>query len=59
MNFDVLIFDRYGQKIFEGNEGWDGTFRDKMADPGVYFYKVIMKNNKVETGTVEVIYVNK
>ncbi|MEE3482772.1 MAG: gliding motility-associated C-terminal domain-containing protein [Bacteroidales bacterium] len=57
--FDVLIFDRYGQKIFEGNEGWDGTFRDKMADPGVYFYKVIMKNNKVETGTVEVIYVNK
>ena len=57
--FEVVIFDRYGQKVFEGNEGWDGTFRDKMADPGVYFYKVVMKNNKVETGTVEVIYVNK
>lgn len=53
--FDVVIYDRYGQKVFEGPDGWDGEFRGKMADPGVYYYQVVLKDNKVEKGTIEVI----
>lgn len=55
--FNVVVFDRYGQKIFEGENGWDGRKGSSAAfvDPGVYFYKVVMKNGKVEKGTVEVV----
>ncbi len=55
--FTVVVFDRYGQKIFEGDNGWDGRKGSSavFVDPGVYYYKVIMKNGKVEKGTVEVV----
>ena len=55
--FTVMVFDRYGQKIFEGDNGWYGRKgdSDEFVDPGVYFYKVVMKNGKVEKGTVEVV----
>lgn len=42
--FKMLIFDRYGKKMFETsdiNAGWDGTdFNGQKAIPGVYTYKV-------------------
>ncbi len=55
--FNVMIFDRYGQKIYEGEDGWTGQKGNSSAlvDPGVYYYKVVMKNGKVEKGTVEVV----
>lgn len=55
--FNVVVFDRYGQKVFEGDNGWDGrrTNSQSFVDPGIYFYKVVMKNGKVEKGTVEVV----
>jgi gliding motility-associated-like protein len=44
LNFRV--FDRWGEMIYEAKNfnfndpdvGWDGTFRDKPADPGVYVW---------------------
>ncbi len=36
-----LIYDRWGEKIFETNDmknGWDGTFKGKPCDPGVFVY---------------------
>jgi len=56
--FTVMVFDRYGQKIFEGDNGWYGQKGDskEFVDPGVYFYKVVMKNGRVEKGTVEVVF---
>jgi gliding motility-associated-like protein len=39
--FSVLIFDRWGEKMFEGYEAdfcWDGTFRGKTLDPAVFVY---------------------
>jgi gliding motility-associated-like protein len=39
--FTVLIFDRWGEKVFESNESdfcWDGTFRGKVLDPAVFVY---------------------
>lgn len=34
----VIIFDRLGIIIFEGNDGWDGTRKGKPAPPDTYFY---------------------
>lgn len=52
----VTIFDRYGQKVAEGNNGWDGTLKNgKMADPAVYFYSAVINGNSFK-GTIEVVY---
>ena len=51
----VTIYDRYGQKVFVGKNGWDGTHKGHMADPGVYFYEVVMIDGSIMKGTVEVV----
>jgi gliding motility-associated-like protein len=38
---DFAVYDRWGEKLFETkdkNTGWDGTFRGKPCEPGVYVY---------------------
>jgi len=42
-NYQFSIFNRYGQLVFNTNQpniGWDGKFKDKELDVGVYFYRV-------------------
>lgn len=51
----VTIYDRYGQKVFVGQNGWDGTHKGHRADPGVYFYEVIMIDGSVMRGSVEIV----
>lgn len=37
----LLVFNRWGEKIFESHDlmtGWDGTYRGKEMNPGVYTY---------------------
>jgi len=47
----LFIYNRWGQLIFETNDqtkGWDGTFKGKELESGVYAYKLIItdvKNN--------------
>jgi gliding motility-associated-like protein len=39
---DFKLFNRNGQLIFSTSEprlNWDGTFRDKIVSPGIYFYQ--------------------
>lgn len=41
--FKMQIFSRWGEKIFETSskeDGWDGKFRGKPMDTGVFIYKV-------------------
>lgn len=52
--YEVSIFDRYQQVVFEGPDGWDGTYRGQTATPGTYFYIVKKKDGRVLKGTVEV-----
>lgn len=53
----VVIFDRYGQKVFEGMDGWDGTdYNGRMVDPGVFFYEAVINGVKFK-GTIEVVYI--
>ncbi|HQF49159.1 MAG TPA: gliding motility-associated C-terminal domain-containing protein [Paludibacteraceae bacterium] len=52
--YRVEIYNRYQQMVFEGEDGWDGTYRGQLAEPGTYFYRVFMKDGRVFKGTVEV-----
>jgi gliding motility-associated-like protein len=38
-----MVFDRFGEKVFEStsvNDGWDGTFRGKDMNTGIYVWYV-------------------
>ncbi len=41
-NFSMIIFNRYGQKIFETNDftkGWNGRYLGQVGDQGSYVWK--------------------
>ena len=43
LNFNFMVFNRWGEVIFETDDpysGWDGTFRNKPMNNGVYVYMV-------------------
>jgi gliding motility-associated-like protein len=45
--FSFIIFNRYGQKIFETYEygkGWDGTYKGKAQLTGSYVYRITFTN---------------
>jgi hypothetical protein len=50
----IRVFNRYGQWVYDGEDGWDGTYRGLKADPGVYYYEVIF-NGVVRHGSIEVV----
>ena len=42
-NFSLSVYNRWGQLVFltnDINDGWDGTYRNKKLDQGVYVYLV-------------------
>ena len=50
--FELKIFDRWGEKIFESNDinkQWDGTYRGKPLSPGVFVYTYTIVNLKNAT----------
>lgn len=40
ISYQLSIFNRWGQLLFSGGEGWDGYFDGKKAPTGVYSYLV-------------------
>lgn len=41
--FHMLIFDRWGQVIFESkdiNQGWDGSYKGEIVQDGTYVWKI-------------------
>ncbi|MBK6986601.1 MAG: gliding motility-associated C-terminal domain-containing protein [Bacteroidetes bacterium] len=47
----LTIYDRWGEKLFETNDikkGWDGTYKGKLLDQGVYGYYMTFKCNNGE-----------
>ena len=60
-NFKTKIFTRFGTKIYESDNGWDGSVEGalnggsgKKAVPGVYYYVVELPDGNVKKGTIEV-----
>lgn len=48
-NYKMEIYNRWGEKIFvseDFNEGWDGTFKGKPAEVGVYAYYIVLYDIK-------------
>ncbi|MDO4525076.1 MAG: gliding motility-associated C-terminal domain-containing protein [Bacteroidales bacterium] len=54
--YPVVIFNRYGQKMVESNNGWDGKCRGEYVDAGVYFYEIVLKDGSKHKGSIEVVY---
>jgi gliding motility-associated-like protein len=47
----LTIYDRWGEKLFETNDitkGWDGTYKGKQLDQGVYGYYMTFTCNNGE-----------
>jgi len=49
INMSFVVFDRWGNKVFESNDpskGWDGTYAGKPMNPGsyVWYLKATLKN---------------
>jgi gliding motility-associated-like protein len=63
--FHISIYNRWGQLIFDTsdlNQGWDGTFKGKTCQAGVYVYRIVYQDfgmgtqeNKVMEGTVVLV----
>jgi hypothetical protein len=52
---NMIIFNRYGQKVYEGSKGWNGKYRKTFADPGSYYYVVKLPDGDTHKGTVEIV----
>lgn len=40
----MTVFNRWGQKIYEGNTGWDGNFNQEKCPEGVYVVSLIYRH---------------
>lgn len=43
VKYKCVIFNRWGNKVFESNDpaqGWDGRYKGSMVHPGVYYYSI-------------------
>jgi gliding motility-associated-like protein len=62
VEFNILIFNRWGELIFEGNDfndHWDGTYNGLPCPDGTYIWKVkytdVMDNEKMLVGHVNLL----
>jgi gliding motility-associated-like protein len=44
--YKVVVFDRLGRKLFDGENGWDGTFNGKTLPEDVYYYILYYKDKE-------------
>jgi gliding motility-associated-like protein len=49
-NCDLKIYDRWGQTVYEitgysTNKAWDGKYKDKLVDEGVYFFVIELRDS--------------
>lgn len=52
--YEVYIYDRYGNLVCHSKNGWDGYYRGKKADPGVYIYTLFLKDDRKKKGSIEI-----
>ena len=60
--FEIEIFNRWGELLFSSTDtqkSWDGTFKGKPCEDGVYFYRLRYKGGdnvaQVQTGNITLI----
>jgi gliding motility-associated-like protein len=59
---DFIVYDRFGEKVFEStnvNDGWDGTFRGKDCNSGIFVWYVTAEyfdgNTDIQKGDVSIV----
>jgi gliding motility-associated-like protein len=56
---NIQIFNRWGQLLYEGDDGWDGTYNGDLVQAGTYYYIIklpqIEEEDKVINGVVTVV----
>lgn len=57
-HFAIIIFDRYGNKVYEGDNGWPNSAAS-IKMPGVYYYQVTLPDETIKKGTVEIFKAKK
>jgi gliding motility-associated-like protein len=45
---ELVVFNRWGELVYQGVEGWDGTFSGKPAPQGVYVYRMIINQTLLD-----------
>jgi len=45
---DLVIINRWGQTLYEGKDGWNGTYNDARVSPGTYFFMMTFNKNTSE-----------
>jgi gliding motility-associated-like protein len=57
--YDLIVLNRWGQELYKGLDGWDGTYKGKKVSPGTYFYIMTLKDitdrENIVKGTVMVV----
>jgi gliding motility-associated-like protein len=48
ITYKMMIYDRWGQLVHSGSEGWDGLFQGKEMLQGVYSFKLEYEYNTDE-----------
>jgi PKD repeat protein len=52
IDFSMIIYNRWGQLVYTGIEGWDGTFAGDIAPTGTYSYATtysyLMEGNTIQ-----------
>ena len=49
--YELQVFDRWGNQLFNKNEGWDGRFDGKKMNTGVYLW--VLEITRDACGTIE------
>ncbi|HPX05327.1 MAG TPA: gliding motility-associated C-terminal domain-containing protein [Tenuifilaceae bacterium] len=62
--YTLTIYNRWGQIVYQGNEGWNGKLSNgTFAPEGAYVYRLEVQTqdaqNLVKTGSLTVIYPRK
>lgn len=56
--FRIEVMNRNGLKIYNGENGWDGTYKGREAKEDTYFYRVIYRTatgERIKTGFVNLV----
>jgi gliding motility-associated-like protein len=46
-DYYIQVFNRFGKEVYTSRsllQGWDGRVNGKKANPGVYFYNIVIKD---------------
>ncbi len=60
-DFNMLIFNRWGEIVFETNNdkvGWDGTYHGEIVKDGTYTWKIEFKTSQNDARKIAVGHVN-